>query len=922
VPLARSNSGVNVALARATPAWVVLVLCLILTGIAGQRVKNDIDQHAAAGFAELATELTSHIEEALGAHSLILRGGGALLAASNYVTRGEWRAYTETMRAEALAPGMHGIAFNPLVTASERARHVARIRSEGSPNYDIHPGGQRLIYAPVQFIEPRIGDNLRALGYDTYSEPVRREAMEQARDTGRPTLSGKVTLVQEAASDAPPGVIMFVPVFRLGAPLDTITQRRSALIGWTSSPYRIADLMRQILRHHGASDGGDLAISLHDGSEASADSLLFTRGKLSHFIGASALQQQRRIVVQGRHWLLQFERDAATAGVSYLPVWLTLATGLALSTLMAALLLSMLDTREKARKIAEALTRDLRKSEDQLRESEFRWKFALEGSGEGLWDWDIARSKVYFSPVWKRMLGHEEHEIGDELGEWSGRVHPDDLPGTMAAVNDYLTGKSSQYLNEHRVRCKDGHYKWILHRGMVVSRDATGKPRRMIGTHTDIDARKQAELELEGHRNHLESLVSSRTAELAAARDIAEAANRAKSVFLANMSHELRTPMNGIMGMTSLALRSATSERQIDQLKKSLAASQHLMDVINDILDLSKIEAERLSLTPVDFKLNELIGETVDLQEPMARGKGLAVTCRIDPSLPRMLNGDAMRLRQILINFLGNAIKFSEHGQITVELSLAAQDADSLVLRLEVSDQGIGISAEQQARLFTAFTQADDSTTRRYGGTGLGLIISKRIAQLMGGDVGVNSQPGMGSRFWATVRLARVQDQAAAAAMPDDDTVLSLRREFAGCRVLVAEDEPLSREIAGFLIESAGLVPVLVENGAQAVEIAARGECTVVLMDVQMPTMNGLDATRAIRKIAEAADIAIIAMTANAFEEDRDECLRAGMNDHIGKPVSPEAFYRTLLLWLKRSPPRTARVGVGGTVTGATNVAA
>ena len=905
----------KLALARATPAWVVLILCLVLTGIAVQRVKNDIDLHATAAFGELADELTLHIEETLAAHSLILRGGGALLAASDYVTRDEWRAYTDAMKAETLAPGMHGIAFNPLVTASERTGHVASIRREGSPGYDIHPQGHRLVYGPVKYIEPRSGDNLRALGFDAYSEPVRREAMDQARDTGRPALSGKLTLIQEAASDAQPGVIMYVPVFRKGMSLDTIAQRRAALTGWTSSPYRISELMRQVLRHHGASDGSELAISLHDGHEASATSQLFSRGSLSEFSGNSALQQQRRIIVQGRHWLLQFERSATTAAVNNMPVWITLSVGLALSALIVALLLSMVGTREKATQIAEARTRDLRKSEDQLRESEFRWKFALEGSGEGLWDWDIARSKVFFSPVWKRMLGCDEHEIGDDLSEWSDRVHPDDLPATMAAVNDYLTGKSPQYLNEHRVRCKDGSYKWILDRGMVVTRDATGKPRRMIGTHTDIDARKQAEMELEGHRNHLESLVSSRTAELAAARDIAEAANRAKSVFLANMSHELRTPMNGIMGMTNLALRSATNERQIDQLKKSLAASQHLMDVINDILDLSKIEAERLSLTSATFSLRELITETVDLQEPMARSKGLAVTSRIDPALPSMLNGDAMRLRQILLNFLGNAIKFSERGLIEVNISSAGQDENSLLLRLEVSDQGIGISAEQQSRLFTAFTQADDSTTRRYGGTGLGLIISKRIAQLMGGDVGVSSQPGTGSRFWATVRLGTVQDQATAASVPDDDALLSLRREFAGHRVLVAEDEPLSREIAGFLIESAGLLPVLAENGEQAVGIVAHGECAVVLMDVQMPVMNGLDATRAIRKLSRAGCIPVIAMTANAFEEDREECLRAGMNAHIGKPISPAIFHRTLLHWLRQSNGKHGNVSASSTAT-------
>jgi signal transduction histidine kinase/ActR/RegA family two-component response regulator len=434
--------------------------------------------------------------------------------------------------------------------------------------------------------------------------------------------------------------------------------------------------------------------------------------------------------------------------------------------------------------------------------------------------------------------------------------------------------------------CKDGSYKWILARGMAVGMDAGGKPSRIIGTHTDITARKQAELELALHRDHLEELVRSRTTELSAARDIAEAANRAKSIFLANMSHELRTPMNGIMGMVSLALRGAVDERQRDQLRKSLAAAQHLTDIINDILDLSKIEAERLTLDSSEFTLAELIAGSVGMQEAAAREKGLQLCCQVAPGLPRRVRGDPLRLRQVLLNFLSNAIKFSARGRIEVRASAVAQDATGVLLRIEVSDQGIGISAEQQALLFLAFSQVDDSSTRRYGGTGLGLVISRRIAQLMGGDAGVSSEVGVGSRFWATMRLEFATGEGASARPPADDPLSYLRDEFGGRRILVAEDEALSRDVACSLIESAGLVPVQAENGVEAVDAASRGGLAAVLMDMQMPRMGGLDAARAIRALPGMSHIPIIAMTASAFDEERaSSAWSAGMNDHIGKPV-------------------------------------
>jgi PAS domain S-box-containing protein len=646
----------------------------------------------------------------------------------------------------------------------------------------------------------------------------------------------------------------------------------------------------------------------------------------------------------------------------------------------------------------------IRRDDARRVRAEERLALALEATRDGMWDWNVATGSVYVSPSWRAMFGSDQERI--TIAQWHALVHPDDLPTLRAATRDHFSGATPYFEQEFRVRVGDDE-RWILGRGRVVSRDASGRPTRMVGVNTDITDRKRIQAELEQ------------------TKESAQKANRAKSEFLAVMSHEIRTPMNGILGMTRLALHTPLTEEQRDYLRTVLQSGEALLTIINDVLDFSKIEAGKLDLEAIEFNLRDLIGETMKTLALRVQQKGLELAHSVDADVPAVVVGDPGRLRQVIVNLVSNATKFTDRGEVVLRVQSDEASDDAVNLLFSVRDTGIGIPPDKVETIFKPFEQVDASTTRRFGGTGLGLTVCQRLVGLMGGRIWVESTLGLGSTFYFTAKLRRGQqpDRSRAAdrlthlagvpALVVDDNATSGRiltgvlrdwglepsrvetavgaleglrtareagrpfglifvdagmpeanldawltaldaqegtakppivlllpldrardlerwrglgihaglikpvlqsdlfraleqlKSAGGPRapgpppppsdhrapkplaVLIAEDNLVNQRLAAKLVERMGHSVTLAANGREAFDAWQAGGIDVILMDVQMPEVDGFEATRRIRAAENGGGrrTPIIALTAHTLEGDKDRCLAAGMDGYVTKPV-------------------------------------
>lgn len=668
----------------------------------------------------------------------VLHGGAGLFQASEDVSRQEWRDYIGALELDKFRPGIQGTGFTLMVDPADRARHEAEIRAQGFPDYAIRPPGERAQLSAILYLEPFAGDNLRAFGYDMFSEPVRQEAMMRARDTGQPAMSGRVTLIQEGEAGKQPGFLIYHPIYRKGVDLGSVETRRAALLGFVYSPFRAREVLSGIFR----SSALEVEIEVFDQAPL-VENLLFS--------SSTARRPARHVldmqtVIAGRPWILRIRSSPEFEAQTHsLQPTLILLGGMAFS-LMLLVLLHMQGLH----------TRRMERSRDELHAASQYARSLLEASLDPLVTIDADGKISDVNGAAEEVTGLPRQQL---IGTDFSACFTDPARAEAGYQQVFKAGTVRDY--PLTIRGVSGRLTEVLYNAAVY-RDDKGRVAGVFAAARDVTRANAIAAELEQHRHHLESMVAERTHELAQAKEAAEVATDAKSLFLAKMSHELHTPMNGVIGLATLLHRSDLPPRQKDQVHKILQVSHQLLRLIDDILDYARLDTAQLQLQHQDFQPRALMAEVLGSVRDRAELKGLKLTALVDEAVPEALSGDALRIRQVLLKLAENAVKFTDRGEVDLQLRVRAV-AGRDMLHFEVSDTGIGIGSEDRNRLFQYFEQSDNSLSRRHGGAGLGLAIARRLVELMGGEIGCDSEPGRGSRFWfqVPVRPAHASEQPA-----------------------------------------------------------------------------------------------------------------------------------------------------------------
>ncbi len=737
----------------------------------------------------------------------------------------------------------------------------------------------------VEWVVPLKG-NEAAQGLNLAAEKRRRVALVEARDKKSVVISKPIDLVQGGK-----GFLVYVPLFN-----------NNTFDGFVLAVLKCENWLNSILFN----DTSSLDSEQYNTSVYFDDELIYERVHATEMKESFNVQNTEKIV-SGREFTINVSPtknyfDSIHSGIpvliTILGVIITLLIFITLMVLQNALRLN-----EKVRLSNKELNQEVEKhlrAKNALTIERQRLTSFIEGTNVGTWEWNIQTGETEFNERWANIIGYTLDELSPiSIDTWLKYSHPDDLNISEQKLAECIEGVSEFYSCEVRMKHKNGQWIWVHDHGKIFSWDSNGKPKNMFGTHTDINTAKEEKLQLIEMNEQLENtsaIANSLTAQ-------AELASIAKSEFLANMSHEIRTPMNGVTCMAELVLDSNITDEQKKYVSIIKNSGEALISLINDILDFSKIEAGKLEIDSYPFDFYELINSIVHSVEYRAEDKKIFLEHTIAENVPQYINSDPNRIRQILMNLLGNAFKFTEKGGISLSVAIERRHDEGVTLLFSVKDTGMGIPKKKLDILFDKFSQVDKEITRNYGGTGLGLAISKQLSELLGGGVGVASVIGEGSTFSFTIhgKIADKKDiESSEAEEVQQEIPFENRAAF---DILVVEDNITNRLIIQAVLQKLGYAAEEAFDGIDAMEKMAVKKYDLVFMDVQMPRLDGFGATKRIRNLNDSkgtSSTSIIAMTANAMKGDKEECLEAGMNDYISKPISIPAVSKVLSKWLPK----------------------
>ncbi|WP_166263367.1 CHASE domain-containing protein [Marinobacter caseinilyticus] len=748
--------------------WSAMIAALGLTAVVWYLTSLTVEENARRQFHSLTTTINARVEDRMRDYEQVLRGGAGLFNSSQNVTRDEWFRYVSDLELTESYPGIQGVGFATYLTSeTEKEAFVSRVRAEGFENFELRPRGNRSAYIPVTYLEPFDWRNQRAHGYDMYSEAVRRRALAKARDTGETTLSEKITLVQETSVGTQAGFLMYLPIYYGGVVPETVAQRKDLMRGVVYSPFRMADLMGAIL----ADSFSDVALEIFDGTDADPDKLLYQSTKQPALDTSSILsvpyEDFEPITVADRQWGVRIRSlPAFERAIDREKSQIVLVSGVLISLLLFSFVRMLVVTRARSQAHAKQMT-------TALRESEEKFATLAETAAEAIFIVDDQGHILSSNPAASKIFDYSQQEFRGM--SWLKLVPTDDIKTRLDEFRN-ITQTQSRRTSWGRVI-----------QSQCLRRDDEVFPVEFSISHWVANDHHFYGVIL---RDTTEAKRAAQTLETA--REVAEAASRAKSEFVANMSHEIRTPMNAVLGMTQILARTSLSADQRNYLDMAHKAGQSLLEILNDILDFSKIEAGRMDIVPVTFDLDEVIRSLANIMAVEGANKDLKLAIGVEPDVPRRLVGDELRIRQVLVNLITNAIKFTEQGEVAMLIERVAEDGPNVTLRFRIRDTGIGMTEEQQERLFSAFTQADTSMTRRFGGTGLGLAISKQLLDLMGGTIDLRSEEYQGTEFIVELGLTLAQGRVTANnPVPDG-----------GLRTLVVDGHDTSRDYIGMTFES------------------------------------------------------------------------------------------------------------------------